>query len=144
MEVTAGKVDSFVSEFHPAASELIQSQRLQNNRGLLLRVLVLMAVYLTASQKGRGYKFLIQTSSVRPSFYTFFGQVKNLARACELVLRLRTIAVLIPECESSAQDQEFRGMRRPPSASLPRHTDVVTAAPVLPLAVPLAGQAAAL
>ena len=63
----------------------------------------------------------IQFSSVRPSFYTFFGQVKNLARACELVLRLRTIAarrraraagwsqssVLLPACLRSSSFVEF-------------------------------------
>ena len=38
---------------------------------------------------GRPFKF----PAFDPVFYTFFGQVKNLARACELVLRLRTIAV---------------------------------------------------
>ena len=39
------------------------------------------------------YRGVHKISSVRPSFYTFFGQVQNLARACELVLRLRTITV---------------------------------------------------
>ena len=33
----------------------------------------------------------MQTSGVRATFYTFFGQVKNLAHVCEFVWSLRTI-----------------------------------------------------
>ena len=46
----------------------------------------------TASARAQKHRSVAQLTTTYLS-YTVFGQVKNLARACELVLRLRTITV---------------------------------------------------